>query len=381
MADDAAHHDMIPGQHGQRLGCCGLGLGNALFQGLGVMPHATEEHPFVGKFHRPQFLVCLHQPAVGIRGDLKGLGQPGIFPGRDGGGQTEQIRIHAHLTTEDRIAESHRNLFVAIGDDRRVIRVVAKKQNAPLTRLLVQVFSFAVGTDVPVENIDVRIGVALFQFQGVLDGMGAAHLGAIGTRLVARPDALDENHVSRPFDAQVLLPEQVIHFQVGDHGRVPAIQVFGRFAFPGTRSQNRHPMVDGGFRRAGGQGAVEIAHKAVHIAHRCFQVDGDPRLGFHFIDQVNQKAGNIFPLEASDQAAGIAAQDRGLFHQMNGISLTGQGEGRGKAGHPAAHHHGGGGHRQVGLLQRAGQKCLGHRHAHQVKGLFGGGIGIIGMHP
>ena len=86
-------------------------------------------------------------------------------------------------------------------------------------------------------------------------------------------------------------------------------------------------------------------------------------------------------LGGNPQAAGVAAQGVVALHQMAGIALGRQVERRVHARDTATDDHGTGGDLQLHLLQGAEQGGLGHGHAHQVLGLLGGRLGIIGVHP
>jgi hypothetical protein len=54
------------------------------------------------------------------------------------------------------------------------VRVVGQKNHAPLLGLLVGQFPKAIGPDVAVEDHHLRQGIALFEDEGVFQGLGAA---------------------------------------------------------------------------------------------------------------------------------------------------------------------------------------------------------------
>ena len=77
------------------------------------------------------------------------------------------------------------------------------------------------------------------------------------------------------------MPEQFIHFQLGDHGRMFAVQVFLRLVFFGTGGQDGDPVLDDSRKPPFDRVGLEIADKPVHAADGCFQVHGDVLFRFH----------------------------------------------------------------------------------------------------
>jgi hypothetical protein len=76
---------------------------------------------------------------------------------------------------------------------RLVLQVVANEDHTGLAGFLYRYFLLAVGPDVPVEDVNVHVRVDFFQFQGIVDGVGAADPAAVGAVRLTRSDALDEN--------------------------------------------------------------------------------------------------------------------------------------------------------------------------------------------
>ena len=87
LGHDAAHQQGILGQqgHGPRGG--GLGLGDGLLDGFGIVGQAGQENAFRGEVHRPQLGVRFDQKAFGVDRYLEFFKERPVVVGYDAGGQ------------------------------------------------------------------------------------------------------------------------------------------------------------------------------------------------------------------------------------------------------------------------------------------------------
>ncbi len=92
--------------------------------------------------------------------------------------------------------------------------------------LLVEQFPFAIGAHIPVEDIDIHLRVHGLQLDGLLHGMGAAHLVAIRPLRDPGADALDERHRLGLLSRSRFLGDLHIHVQGQQDIGVLFVEVF-----------------------------------------------------------------------------------------------------------------------------------------------------------
>src|ERR1035441_2078609 len=84
---------------------------------------------------------------------------------------------------------------MAIGRHFRfAVFLVAYKDDALLPRLRVVAFLEAIGPDVPIEYVHIRLRGQGLDHESVLDRLAATHARTVGPRFVPRADALDHDH-------------------------------------------------------------------------------------------------------------------------------------------------------------------------------------------
>ena len=179
----------------------------------------------------------------------------------------------------------------------------------------------------------------------------------------------------------VLFPEPSIQFLVGDDSGILAKEVFTRLKFLAARSDNGDTVLDDFRLGSVLNGGLEVADKPFHMLDGTGEVDLNLRVVHHFLSQPLSIGANLFAAPGLVEVEGLTAELRRLLHQIDGIALIGERFGGHHAGHAAANHQGFPGDAQLRFLQRFQQHDLGHRHAHEVFGLFRGSDGIACCAP
>ncbi len=120
-----------------------------------------------------------------------------------------------------------------------------------------------VGAYVSVQDIYIRVGILLLDFQGVLDRLTAAHARAVRPFLVAGTHTLDHDDGTRDATlARVAQPG--FQIQLGDDLRAAiSIAIFRGLVFAGARRDDHHSMLDRLDAVAVGNGCFEIADGSV----------------------------------------------------------------------------------------------------------------------
>jgi hypothetical protein len=155
------------GKDGRRPGGCRSCLRDILIGQLGRMGQAAKENAFSGELDRPQFKVSLAIEAVGIQRYLEHICQlTVILRGIDTGAEHNGISLDLYRLRKVRTLQC--NQIVTTGNNRRVFFFVSHKDNAGFTGLFIVFFAESIGTDIAVEDNDVRIGILFLQFEGIL---------------------------------------------------------------------------------------------------------------------------------------------------------------------------------------------------------------------
>ena len=152
-----------------------------------------------------------------------------------------------------------RDLQAAVGFHHgRIGQTETDKNHPQFPGPLVEQFPFAVGAHIPVEDIDVHLRVHDFQLDGVLHGMGAAHLVAIGPLRDAGADALDKGHGLGRFQPLAVLDDFGIQVQGEQDVGVLFVKVLAfRPVGHGPDGQYHDAVLDD---FSIGQGGSEVAH-------------------------------------------------------------------------------------------------------------------------
>ena len=271
-----------------------------------------------------------------------------------------------------------------------VSRVEPDKHHALFTGVGVHLFPKAVRADVPVEHIDLGIGVAFLDFQRVLDRYGAADTAAvehgripIGRRLVPWPDALDHDHLLEVRQLRCFLLQARFQFALRHDPSICPQSVGRTRVFLGAGSHHDHAVLDQllaeslRFLHRG----LEVAHVAFVSYHHAVGQHLDALVGLHTIDHIRQKSAHISAQGIDKDAACPTTQFRVALHQVHPIALIGQVEGRRHTRHSAANHQctvvkG------LGLgMQRKEQARPCHSHPNQVLGLCSRPCRLPAVHP
>ncbi|MEJ2327769.1 MAG: hypothetical protein P8Y25_13570 [Chromatiaceae bacterium] len=106
-----------------------------------------------------------------------------------------------------------------------VVQVVAEKDHASIAGGLVGGLAEAIGAEVAVEEVEVEVWAELLQLEGVLDRLGAADAGAIGSVGLAGADALDHDHGAG--GGQGAVGDLELELALGEDAGVLAVEVVG----------------------------------------------------------------------------------------------------------------------------------------------------------
>ncbi len=154
-----------------------------------------------------------------------------------------------------------------------------------------------------------------------------------------------------------------------------------RLAFERPRGNHRHTMFHLFFMALPGKGRFEVPHKSFHTRQLGIQAQVDIRVRLDLINHLGEVHLYVFALPGPEQQTPLPARKRFPLHQANLITLIRKTHGGCHTGYAGPHH-------QCPLVDfklcfhQGFHEChLGHRHAHQVPGLFRGHLGIIFVHP
>ena len=136
----------------------------------------------------------LGEKALGVQGDLIEFRQRRIVVRNDGGGQAQQVHHETHRPLENLILNRDFEAAVSFFHLGRFGLPETDEDHAFFPGPLVEQFPFAIGAHIPVEDINLPLRVHDFELDGILHGMGAAHLIAVGAFRGAGTDALDKRH-------------------------------------------------------------------------------------------------------------------------------------------------------------------------------------------
>ena len=135
----------------------------------------------------------------------------------------------------------------------------------------VELFPQTIGAHIPIQDVDVHLGVELFELDGVVHRVGAADPAAVGPFGLPGAHALDEDGAAGLLDRGGPFHQFGIELQVGHDPGVFAVQVFRGLEFPGAGGQHRNAVLH----RHGGAVDFDLAGK---VAHR----SGDRLEAAHF---------------------------------------------------------------------------------------------------
>ena len=97
------------------------------------------------------------------------------------------------MFSENRIRKFDFHFLVAGFNSQFFFKIVAYERDASGSCFPVQIFPETIGPHVPVNHINMHMGISLFEFQGTLDGLGAAYFGTEGSFRNTGAVALEKN--------------------------------------------------------------------------------------------------------------------------------------------------------------------------------------------
>ena len=117
----------------------------------------------------------------------------------------------------------HGERAVLIRHNRRIFRLEPDKAHAEVSCLEIIFFQEPVGPDIPIEDDHIRMGVFLFEVDGILDRHGTANPAAVGPLFISGADALDHD---TPFKGgQRVFREAFLQFRLGHDTFVFTVRV------------------------------------------------------------------------------------------------------------------------------------------------------------
>ncbi len=138
----------------------GQGLGHRLLEGLGIVAQPRQIDAFRGCVHRFDLGVGLSEKALGVQGDLVEFGQGRIVVRNDGRGQSQDIHVEGDRPIQNvvfrRDPDAAVRRFLHVG---RVLMVIADENHARFPGCGIQHLPLAIGAHIPVQDVDVFIGV------------------------------------------------------------------------------------------------------------------------------------------------------------------------------------------------------------------------------
>ena len=119
-----------------------------------------------------------------------------------------------------------------------------QQENDPhLPCLLIVFLVEPVCSHVPVQDVNIHIGLYLLKLQGVLDSLVATHPAAVWSLTVTGTGTLDHHQVSAVNDIRIPLGYLVLKLKLGEHPWVSSIEVFLRFVLFSPGGDNSHTML------------------------------------------------------------------------------------------------------------------------------------------
>ena len=264
--------------------------------------------------------------------------------GMDARTQDEEVGIDDELFLQDGVEEGNLDQTIPALDGLNdefgfLILIVPDESHSLLACLSVHYLHHPVRSDVAVENMDIRIGMAFEQPQGVLHGLGAADAAAVRMLAFAGPHALNHDHGSNRIRRTAAKTFFKI-FLCNDIG-MSAVQVFRRFVFccPGGYDDDSvrdlHDLSFHPFRFCLDPRLV-IPDEPVNLPNIDRQVDMDQWMIRHLLDERPDVLLNIVPIDVIINVPRMTAQFLVLLDDEHFESLLGQVQRGHHPGHASA---------------------------------------------
>jgi len=300
-----------------------------------------------------------------------------IFGGHQGGRKHQQIKRNLLHLAQQRLID----LYHPVLHHRRPVHIVNVVVNALAARIPERPLVVgAIHLNVAIEDMDVGLGIELFDVQGILDGRLAADPRTIGALGGSGAHTLDHDH---PFGVEGAVPKLLFQFNLGDHILpVVPIQSFGSERQRSGGNDNAAHRFRLQLTTLVANGHLVIANHPAHRRHFTLQQRLGPWLGLKFRHQRAHQLGSLFAARANavdptQQAAKLCLP----FHQDHFHPHVRQRPGGRQPGHPAANDYRPAHQGRLDVLRRFEEPGLGHRHPDQVFGLHHGQVPILRVNP
>ena len=275
-------------------------------------------------------------------------------------------------------------LTLAVGVHlRQALVVVAREDDAELTRLRVVLLEETEGADLLEPDVHRAARVLLLERDGVLDALLAAGARAVGLVLVERAGAEDEADRLDLGERRVVLLEHALEVHPGDdllaatRGRTgrggPRVVPVATMTTPlsiAVRLPSFSPMTL--------EKLPMKPWKSTSSASRWILTLG---LSTRRCSSCLTSAVGSLPLMVSPSSRHVAAELGRALDEVDLVAHVAERQGAGHAGDAAADDDGGVRERHVDLEQRLEQPGPGHAHLDQFLGLLRGLLRLLGVHP
>src|SRR5450756_815003 len=382
LGDHAAGLDDGLGQDGGGPPRGGVGLADRLLDALGVVGGAAEEEALAGEVDGAQLDMSLEVEAVAGERHLEQFAELAATLGRNGRrGQHEQVERRLDVAPQVRVAVGDRHGTVG-AHLRQAVVVVAREDDAELTRLGVVLLQQAEGADLLEPHVHRPPRVLLLEPDGVLDALLAAGARTVGVAVVERAGAEHEAHRLDVLEGRVVFLEHALQVEPGDHLLAFAEAVELGAVFARARGHHDDAVID---RRALAvlllDDAREVADEAVEVGELGLEVDLDVGVVDELLLELLDELGGVVALDGVAELEHETAELVAALDEVRLVTHVAERVGGGHAGDAAADDHGRVRERHVDLEQRLEQAGAGDRHPHEVPRLVRG-LGVLeGVYP
>src|SRR5450759_1719410 len=317
LGDDAAGLDDGLGQDGGGPPRGGVGLADRLLDALGVVGGAAEEEALAGEVDGAQLDMSLEVEAVAGERHLEQFAELAATLGRNGRrGQHEQVERRLDVAPQVRVAVGDRHGTVG-AHLRQAVVVVAREDDAELTRLGVVLLQQAEGADLLEPHVHRPPRVLLLEPDGVLDALLAAGARTVGVAVVERAGAEHEAHRLDVLEGRVVFLEHALQVEPGDHLLAFAEAVELGAVFARARGHHDDAVID---RRARAvlllDDAREVADEAVEVGELGLEVDLDVGVVDELLLELLDELGGVVALDGVAELEHETAELVAALHEV-----------------------------------------------------------------